>query len=104
MPDLSPDMHERILRALDDALQDVESVAEASKAATGNVNFQQQVEDRLKAARRVVEQSKNRATTLSRLTTLDQALRLLNTGPLAPAVTRTRATLSHLIEELKGVK
>jgi hypothetical protein len=104
MPDLSPDMHHRILRALDDALQDVQSAAEISKATTGRVNFQQQVEDRLKAGRRAVEQSKDRAATVSRLTALDQRLRLLNTGPLASAVTRTRAVLAQLLQELERVE
>jgi hypothetical protein len=80
MPNLSPDTHQRILRTLDDALKDVQSVAETAKATTGKVNFQQQVEDRLKAARRLLEQSKDRAATVNRLTTLYQALRLLGTG------------------------
>jgi hypothetical protein len=104
MPDLSPDMHHRILRALDDALQDVQSAAEISKATTGRVNFQQQVEDRLKAGRRAVEQSKDRAATVSRLTALDQRLRLLHTGLLASAVTRTRAVLAQLLQELERVE
>jgi hypothetical protein len=75
-------MHQRILRALDDALQDVERVGKISKETTGQVNFQQQVEDSLKGSRRAVESSKDRAATVSRLTALDQRLRLLNTGPL----------------------
>jgi len=104
MPDLSSDMHQRVLRALDDALQDVESVAKASKAATGHVNFQQQVEDRLKACRRAVEMSKDRSETVKRLETLHQGLRLLNNGPVAPAVARTRAVLVQLLKELEQAK
>jgi hypothetical protein len=104
MPDLSPDMHQRIVRALDDALQDVESVAETSKATTGHTNFQQQIEDRLRGCRRAVEKSKDRAATVNRLTTLNQGLRLLATGPVAPAVTRTRAVLAQLLKELEHAK
>lgn len=97
MPNISAEFHQRILRALDDALQDVKNVAETSKVMTG----QQQIEDRLKRSREAVEQSKERSATIERLTTLDQGLRIHNSGPMAPAVTRSRANLAKLIKELE---
>ena len=101
MPDLPPDVHQRVVQMLDAALADLQQLAKQVQPSRG-LGFQQ-VENRLQQATRAVSRSADRKATIERLKTLDDAISRVGLGgDVAPATKRIRTSIAKLLAELEG--
>jgi hypothetical protein len=100
VPELAPVMHQRVLRALDDARQDVRATAKASKPKTGYMGFEL-AENHLVNCRAAVEKLTDRNTVITMLARLDGLMALTGGGDVAPAVKRTHEALAQLFKALE---
>src|SRR5579862_3805143 len=101
MPELPPEVHERVIRMLDAASADLQQLALKANLPPGYLGFQQ-VENRLKQAQNAMGRSADRRATIERLKTLDDAISRVGLGgDVAPATKRIRTSIAALLADLE---
>jgi hypothetical protein len=102
MPDITPELRQRVLQALDAALEDLHKLATKVKPPPGYLGFQQ-VENRLEQTRRAVEEFADRKSLVNALKRLDDAISKTGGRDVAPATKRISKALATLLTELESV-
>ena len=102
MPDITPELRQRVLAALDAALQDLHKLAAKVKGPRGYLGFQQ-VQNRLEQCRRAVEELADRKAIVNALKRLDDAIsKIGGGGDVAPVAKRLREALATLLAGLES--
>ena len=102
MPDITPEFRQRILQALDAALQDLRKLAATAKPPPGYLGFQQ-VQNRLEQSEHAIEGLPDRKAIVNALKRLDDAIsKIGGGGAVAPAAKRIRNALATLLAELES--
>jgi len=100
MPDITPELRQRVLDTLDAALKDLRQFAAKRKPPPGYLGFQQ-VQNRLEQSRGAVEGFAERKSLVNELKRLDDTVsKIGGGGDVAPAVKALRTALATLLKEL----
>ena len=101
MPDISAELRQRVLQALDAALQDLRQLAAKVKPSPGYLGFQH-IQNRLEQSRGAIEGVADRNAIVNQLKRLDDAISKTGaSGDVAPAAKRLRSALKTLLAELE---
>jgi hypothetical protein len=100
MPDITPELRQRVLDTLDTALKDLRQLPAKRKPPRGYLGFQQ-AQNRLEQSRAAVEGFAERKSLVNELKRLDDAVsKIGGGGDVAPAVKDLRTALATLLKEL----
>ena len=102
MPDITPELRQRVLDTLDAALKDLRQFAAKRKPPPGYLGFQH-VQNRLEQSRGAVKEFADRKSLVNELKRLDDTVsKVGGGGDVAPAAQRLRSALATLLKELQS--
>ena len=102
MPDINPELRQRVLNVLDASLTDLQKLAAKKKASPGYLGFQH-VQNRLEQSRGAVKEFADRKSLVNELKRLDDTVsKVGGGGDVAPAAQRLRIALATLLKELQS--
>ena len=102
MPDITPELRQRVLNVLDFSLTDLQKLAAKKKPPPGYLGFQH-VQNRLEQSRGAVKEFADRKSLVNELKRLDDTVsKVGGGGDVAPAAQRLRSALATLLKELQS--
>jgi len=104
MPDITPELRQRVLNVLDASLTDLQKLAAKKKPPPGYLGLGfQQVQNRLEQSRGAVKEFADRKSLVNELKRLDDTVSKVGSGgDVAPAAQRLRSALATLLTELQS--